>query len=167
MKEMTKRALADAFAGESMAHMKYIIYSDIARKEGYSNVARLFEAIAYAEKVHAGNHAKLLGLLGKTLDNLQAGVDGESFEIKEMYPVYKNTANLQNEKAAELSNHYALEAEKIHQTMYGNSQKGIAKGKDIKLEEVYVCPVCGYTHQGVPPEKCPVCNASSKMFKKF
>ena len=71
MKEMTKRALCDAFAGESMAHMKYIIYSDIARKEGYSNVARLFEAIAYAERVHAGNHARLLGYLGKTEDNLR------------------------------------------------------------------------------------------------
>jgi rubrerythrin len=167
MKEMTKKALSDAFAGESMAHMKYIIYSDIAKKEGYSNVARLFEAIAYAERVHAGNHAKLLGYLGKTANNLQAGVDGESFEIEEMYPVYKNTANLQGEKAAELSNHYALEAEKLHQTMYAESKKDIEKGEDIKLGEVYVCPVCGYTHEGDPPDKCPVCNASSKMFKKF
>lgn len=167
MKEMTRRALNDAFSGESMAHMKYIIFSDIAKKEGYSNAARLFEAIAYAERVHAGNHAKFLGLLGKTADNLQKGVDGESFEIEEMYPVYKNTAILQGEKAAELSNHYALEAEKIHRTMYAESKKDIEKGEDIKLGEVYVCPVCGYTHEGNPPDKCPVCNASSKMFKQF
>ncbi len=167
MKEMTKRALSDAFAGESMAHMKYIIYSDIAREEGYSNVARLFEAIAYAERVHARNHARLLGLLGKTVGNLRKSVDGESFEIEEMYPVYKNTASLQGEKAAEISNNYALEAEKIHQTMYAESKKDVAKGKDIKLAEVYVCPVCGYTHEGNPPDKCPVCNASSKTFKKF
>lgn len=167
MKEMTKRALSDAFAGESMAHMKYIIYSDIARKEGYSNIARLFEAIAYAERVHAGNHAKLLGYLGKTEDNLQAGADGESFEVEEMYPVYENTANMQGEKAAEVSSNYAMEAEKIHKTMYEKSKKEVAKGKDIKLEEVYVCPVCGYTHEGNPPAKCPVCDASSKMFKKF
>lgn len=167
MKEMTKRALSDAFAGESMAHMKYIIYSEIAEREGYSNVARLFEAIAYAERIHAGNHAKLLGYLGKTVDNLQAGADGESFEIEEMYPVYKNTANIQGEKAAELSNYYALEAEKIHETMYKKSKKDVVKSKDIKLEEIYVCPVCGFTHEGAPPEKCPVCNASSKVFKKF
>jgi rubrerythrin len=167
MKEMTKMSLSDAFAGESMAHMKYIIYSDIARKEGYSNVARLFEAIAYAERVHAGNHARLLGYLGKTVDNLQAGVDGETFEIEEMYPVYKNTANLQGEKAAEVSHNYAMEAEKIHEKMYERSKKEVSEGKDIKLEEVYVCPVCGYTHEGAPPEKCPGCNVSSKMFKKF
>lgn len=167
MKEMTKRTLSDAFAGESMAHMKYIIYSDIARKEGYSNVARLFEAIAYAERVHAGNHARLLGYLGKTIENLQAGVDGETFEIEEMYPVYKKTANMQGEKAAEVSHGYALEAEKIHEKMYEKSKKEIAKGDDVNLEEVYVCPVCGYTHEGTPPEKCPVCNASSKMFRKF
>lgn len=167
MKEMTERALADAFAGESMAHMKYVIFSDIARKEGYSNVGRLFEAIAYAERVHAGNHAKLLGYSGRTVDNLKAGADGESFEINEMYPIYKNTANLQGEKGAVLSTHYALEAEKIHKTMYENSKKDVAKGKDIKLDEVYVCPVCGYTHEGTPPEKCPVCKTSSKTFKKF
>lgn len=167
MKEMTKRGLSDAFVGESMAHMKYIIYSDIARKEGYSNVARLFEAIAYAERVHAGNHAKLLGYLGETSENLQSGVDGETFEIEEMYPVYKNTANRQGEKAAEVSHGYALEAEKIHERMYENSKKKIVKGNDIDLEEVYVCPVCGYTHEGTPPDKCPVCNASSEMFKKF
>jgi rubrerythrin len=167
MKEMTKRALSDAFAGESMAHMKYIIYSDIAREEGYPNVARLFEAIAFAEKVHARNHARLLGLLGKTVDNLQKGVDGESFEIEEMYPVYKNTAKLQGEKAAEISYNYALKAEKIHKTMYKKSKKDSVKGKDIKLEKAYVCPVCGYTHEGSPPEKCPVCNASSETFKKF
>jgi rubrerythrin len=167
MKEMTKRSLSDAFAGESMAHMKYIIFSDIARKEGYSNVARLFEAIAYAERVHAGNHARNLGYLGKTIDNLQSGVGGETFEIEEMYPVYKNTANMQGENAAEISHGYALEAEKIHRAMYENSKKEIAEGDDIKLEEIYVCPVCGYTHEGIPPDKCPVCNASSNTFKKF
>jgi rubrerythrin len=84
-----------------------------------------------------------------------------------MYPVYKNTAILQGEKAAEISNNYALEAEKIHKTMYTESKKVVKSGKDIKLEEVYVCPVCGYTHEKTPPEKCPVCNASSKKFKKF
>jgi rubrerythrin len=167
MKGMTRKALGDAFAGEAMAHMKYIIYSDIAKKEGYANIARLFKAIAYAERVHVGNHARLLGYLGNTVENLQFGVDGGSFEIEEMYPIYKNTANLQGEKAAEVSHGYALEAEKIHEKMYEESKKEVAEGNDINLEEIYVCPVCGYTNEEVPPEKCPVCNASSKMFKKF
>jgi rubrerythrin len=133
MKEMTKRSLRDAFAGESMANMKYLIYSDIARKEGYSNVARLFEAIAYAERVHAGNHTRLLGYLGETSKNLQAGVDGETFEIEEMYPIYKNTARMQQEKAAEISHGYALEVEKIHEKMYEKSKKETVKGNDIDL----------------------------------
>jgi rubrerythrin len=167
MNEMTKKALGDAFAGEAMAHMKYIIYSDIAIKEGYSNIARLFKAIAYAERVHAGNHARLLGYLGNTGENLQFGINGESFEIEEMYPVYKNMASFQGEKAAEVSHGYALEAEKIHEEMYRESKNEVTEGNDINLEEIYVCPVCGYTHEGVPPEKCPVCNASSKIFKKF
>ncbi|MCD6384111.1 MAG: rubrerythrin family protein, partial [Thermoplasmata archaeon] len=97
---MTKKALEEAFAGESMAHMKYSIFAEIADEEGYPNIARLFRAIAYAELVHARNHAKELGYLGKTIDNLQTGIDGETFEIEEMYPVYMATAEIQGEGGA-------------------------------------------------------------------
>jgi len=61
MRKMTEKSLKEAFAGESMAHMKYLIFSEVAEREGYSNVARLFKAIAYAEFVHAKNHAKKSG----------------------------------------------------------------------------------------------------------
>jgi len=60
MKKMTEKSLNEAFAGESMAHMKYLIFSEIAENEGFPNIARLFRAIAYAEQVHATNHAKNL-----------------------------------------------------------------------------------------------------------
>jgi len=110
MKKMTEKFLNEAFAGESMAHMKYQIFSEIAEKEGFSNIARLFKAISYAEQVHATNHFRNLGNIGKTSENLQSGIDGETFEVEEMYPVYNNTAKLQGEKGAEISTHYALEA---------------------------------------------------------
>jgi len=61
MRQMTEKFLKDAFAGESQAHMKYLAFADKAKKEGKPNVAKLFEAIAYAEKVHATNHLKELG----------------------------------------------------------------------------------------------------------
>jgi rubrerythrin len=60
VRPMTKDALLSAFAGESMAHMRYLIFADIAEKEGFKNVARLFRAIAYAEQVHASNHYRAL-----------------------------------------------------------------------------------------------------------
>jgi len=60
VKDMTKEALLSAFSGESMAHMRYLFFADVAEKEGYRNVARLFRAIAYADQVHAGNHYRAL-----------------------------------------------------------------------------------------------------------
>lgn len=167
MKKMTEKAMNEAFAGESMAHMKYLIFSEIAEKEGMPNIARLFKAIAYAEQVHATNHARNLGIIKKTPDNLQTGIDGETYEVEEMYPVYNNTAKYQNEKGAEQSTHYALEAEKIHMKMYTDAKVSAEKDKDIDIKEIYICPICGFTHIGKPPEYCPVCGAPNTKFKKF
>ncbi len=167
MKKMTEKFLNEAFAGESMAHMKYQIFSEIAEKEGFSNIARLFKAISYAEQVHATNHFRNLGNIGKTSENLQSGIDGETFEVEEMYPVYNNIAKLQGEKGAEISTHYALEAEKIHSELYKMAKDLAEKNKDIEKVDIYICPVCGFTHIGEPPEKCPVCGAPKDKFKKF
>ncbi len=167
MRKMTEKFLNKAFAGESMAHMKYQIFSEIAEKEGFSNIARLFKAISYAEQVHATNHFRNLGNIGKTSENLQSGIDGETFEVEEMYPVYNNTAKLQGEKGAEISTHYALEAEKIHSELYKMAKDLAEKNKDIEKNDIYICPVCGFTHIGEPPDKCPVCGAPKDKFKKF
>ncbi|MCD6111486.1 MAG: rubrerythrin family protein, partial [Thermoplasmata archaeon] len=122
MKKMTKKALEEAFAGESMAHMKYAIFAEIAESEGFRNISRLFRAISYAELVHARNHARELGYLGKTPENLQSGIEGETFEIEEMYPVYRATAEMQGESGAVRSTTYALEAERIHANMYKDAK---------------------------------------------
>ncbi|MFC1703766.1 rubrerythrin family protein [Candidatus Omnitrophota bacterium] len=167
MHKMTQQNLQAAFAGESQAHMKYLIFAEAAEKEGKSNIARLFKAISYAEQVHATNHLKVLGGIGKTADNLAAALGGEIFEVDEMYPVYNSDAKLQGEKEAEKSTHYALEAEKIHAKMYTKAKEVAVKNKDIELKEVYICPVCGYTVEGEAPEFCPVCGVKRELFKKF
>ena len=79
MKEMTKENLKAAFAGESQAHMKYLAFSARAKKEGKPNIARLFRAIAHAERVHAINHLKELGGISDTAANLGAAIDGETY----------------------------------------------------------------------------------------
>lgn len=168
MKEMTKKALNEAFAGESMAHMKYLAFSDKAKAEGFTNIARLFEATAYAEQVHATNHARNLQYIGTTEENLQEGIEGESFEVDEMYPAYDAIAKLQGEKGAEKSIHYAIEAEKIHKAYYEEAKDAVKSGKDMNIDAVYICPICGYTHVGEDvPDHCPVCNAPKDKFKKF
>jgi rubrerythrin len=167
MHEMTKQNLHNAFAGESQAHMKYQIFADVAEKEGKPNIARLFRAISYAERVHAAGHLKALAEVKDTPANLGVAIAGESFEVAEMYPVYNVDAKFQGEKEAEKSTHYALEAEKIHAEMYSKARESALAGKDIQLKEVYICPVCGYTHEGRPDDHCPVCGVKKEMFRKF
>ena len=167
MHKMTEQNLRSAFAGESQAHMRYLIFAEAAEKERKSNIARLFKAIAYAEEVHAANHLKALGGIEETKGNLETAVGGETFEVEEMYPVYNIAAKLQNEKEAERSTHYALEAEKIHVGMYKKAKEAAKEGKDLDLKDVYICPVCGYTVEGEVPEYCPVCGAKREVFKKF
>ncbi len=168
MRKMVKKSLEEAFAGESMAHMKYTIFAEIAEKEGKKNIARLFRAIAYAEFVHAKNHARNLGYIKKTQENLQVAIDGETFEVEDMYPSYKVVAEYFNEKGALNSINYALSAEKIHAKMYSEAKNKAEKGEDIEEKNIYICPICGYTYMGdEPPEKCPVCGAPKEKFVKF
>ena len=167
MKQMTEKNLKDAFAGESQAHMRYLIFADIAEQENKPNIARLFRAIAFAEQVHATNHLRSLDEIGNTIENLQAAINGENFEVEEMYPAYDSVAKLQNERGAVRTIHYAIEAEKIHSAMYSEARQTAKEGKDVELGDVYICPVCGYTVEGELPDTCPVCGASKDKFVKF
>jgi len=170
VKKMTEANLKSAFAGESQAYMKYTIYAAQAKEEGYPNVARLFTAIAYAEQVHATNHYRILMAGDKsvnTSNNLQSGIDGEVFEIKEMYPAYKKVAESQGEKRAEISFTWAHEAEKIHANMYQEAKQAVDDGEDPDLDPIQICQVCGYTVEGDAPDRCPVCKAPKEPFQTF
>ncbi|MFW6113340.1 MAG: rubrerythrin family protein [Actinomycetota bacterium] len=167
MREMTEKFLNEAFAGESMAHMRYQHFADQAESEGLKDLARMFRAISYAERVHAGNHYRALGMMESTSDNIQQCIDGETFEIEEMYPVYNETAKLQDEKDAVRSTHYALEAEKIHADWYKKAKETVDAGGDIEIGKIQICSVCGHTREGEAPDKCPICGASRDKFEEY
>jgi len=181
MHEMTAGNLRSAFAGESQAHMRYAIFSERAEKEGFPNAARLFKAVARAERVHATNHytelRKIRGDfsvvamapfgLGSTSENLQVGIDGETFEIEEMYPVYKATAQFQEEKGAERTFDWALQTEKVHAAMYREAKRAVDEGTDPEIGDIHICLVCGYTIEGDLPDRCPICNAKRNRFQSF
>ena len=167
MQEMTKAILEEAFAGESQAHTKYLAFSAQAEREGFNNVARLFKAVSYAEQVHATTHLRVLRQLGKTADNLEAAIGGETYEIEEMYPAFQAVALMQQEKGAIKANSWALEAEKVHAQMYTAARHAVVSGKDAELGQVYVCEVCGWTGEGEPPDECPLCKAKKDRFRTF
>lgn len=167
MKKMTGINMQSAFAGESQAHIRYGNFSDRAKKDGFPNVARLFAAAAASERVHAGNHLKALEGIQATAANLAAAADGENFEIEDMYPSYIAVAEKQEERKATRSMHDALEAEKVHLSLYRRAADSVSGGKDIAAVDYYVCPVCGYTMEGTPPDVCPICGAKHELFLKI
>lgn len=164
MKETTRTNLKDAFAGESQAHMRYMVYADRAEREGLPNIARLFRAASLSEQVHAMNHLRALGL-GTTADHVGIALEGETFEVNNMYPEYMQVAEDDEEKRAFQAMRDAYEAEKVHMRLFGNARSMV--GADVATVAIFVCPVCGYTMEGEAPERCPVCNAPSSKFVTF
>ena len=159
----TQENLQEAFAGESQANRKYLAFAKQADKEGYPQAAKLFRAAAAAETIHAHAHLRAMNGIGKTVENLKAAIEGETFEFKEMYPAMIATAQEEEEKDAEKSFSYANTVEAIHAALYQKALDNIASAKEC---DYFVCPVCGYTCENDPAEKCPVCSTLAKAFLK-
>jgi rubrerythrin len=167
MKKMTEENVKSAFAGESQAHMKYLAFAHAAETEKLANVARLFRANSFAEQIHASNHLKTLGGIKKTGENLQAAIEGETFEVTEMYPAYIKVGEDQGEKMAVTYFNYAIAAEKVHAGLYKRAKESVDKATDLEYFPIQVCGVCGFTVEGEAPEKCPVCGSPKNKFVKF
>jgi rubrerythrin len=160
----TEKDLQDAFAGESQANRKYLAYAKKAEGDGYKQIAKLFRAAAEAETVHAINHLKALGSIKSTKENLEAAIDGETYEFQSMYPKMIEDAKSEGNKQAEISFNYANAVEIIHAELYKKALENLSSNPDV---DYYVCQVCGNTVEGEPPDKCPICGALKKMFKKI
>jgi len=158
--------LQTAFAGESQANRKYLAFAKKAEEEGFPQIAKLFRAAAAAETVHATNHLKVMDGVKTTAENLQAAIAGENYEVTSMYPPMLATAETEADKRAARSFRWALEVEKIHEALYRKAAELLGKGKDAPVTEYYVCPICGYTHEGPMQDKCPVCGTPAEKFEK-
>jgi rubrerythrin len=164
---MTEASLKAAFAGESQAAEKYMVFSEQAEQDGFPHVARLFRAISFAETRHARNHLRTLSGIKRTADNLQAAFEGESFEIDEMYPAYQEIAKVQGNHQAYRSMTFAVKAEMDHKRMYADAREQVLDGKDIGDQPVSVCLICGHTVIGEVPDRCPVCAAAKAYYHSF
>jgi len=159
----TQENLQEAFAGESQANRRYLAYAAQADKEGHPQVAKLFRAVAEAETVHAHSHLRIMGGVGSTAENLKDAIAGELHEFKNMYPEMIKVAQQEGNPKAERTFVYANDVEQIHHTLYEKALAALDGGQP-EVEYYSVCSVCGYTHEGPAPDKCPVCNAASKAF---
>lgn len=180
MRVFTRDNLRAGFAGESQAHMRYRIWGEKAKKDGFENVARLFYATADAEEVHANLHFKALkdeagdalvpamgGFgIGTTSENLAAAKGGEEFEYQEMYPAFLVVAKDHGEKEAIRAFEYAIAAEEVHANHFGDAKEAVDAGEDIDVDTIYLCPVCGFIgYEEI--DNCPICDVKSSMFVEY
>lgn len=177
----TEINLLTAFAGESQARNRYTFYASQARKEGYIQIAEIFEETANQEKEHAKRFFKYLqggdveikaafpaGMIGSTEENLRAAAAGEKHEYTEMYPGFAKIAREEGFEGIAKVFEYVANAEKYHcgryQKLADNIEDEIVFRRDDKI--VWRCRNCGYLHEGEEaPKACPACAHSQSYFE--
>ena len=177
----TEKNILTAFAGESQARNRYAYFAKQAKKDGYEQIAAIFDETADQEKEHAKRLFKLLeggeveitgafpaGKIASTPENLAASAGGENYEWTEMYPSFAKTAREEGfEEIAEIMESIAV-AEKQHEKRYNALLANIENGRVFKREEpaVWRCRNCGYLHEGTDaPDTCPACDHPQAHFE--
>ena len=164
----TEQNLMAAFAGESQARNKYDYYASKAKKDGYEQIAAIFQETASNEKEHAKIWFKLFHGINSTLDNLQDAAAGENYEWTEMYAEFAKIADEEgfHDIAAKFRGVAAIE--KTHEERYNQLATAVKNGEIfVKMSEsVWVCRNCGHMHVGKSaPELCPVCAHPQAYFE--
>ena len=164
----TEANLQAAFAGESQARNKYTYFASVARKEGFEQIAAIFQATADNEKEHAKLWFKELEGIGDTAANLEAAAAGENFEWTDMYEAFAKTA--EEEGFTALANRFRMVAaiEKRHEERYRALLHNIETAAVFEKSEVKVweCRNCGHIVVGTKaPEVCPVCAHPQSYFE--
>ncbi len=177
----TEKNLLTAFAGESQARNRYTYFAGAARKEGYVQIADIFEETANQEKEHAKRFFKFLeggdveiigafpaGVIGATLENLKAAAAGEHYEHTSMYPGFAKIAREEGFDAIALVFDMISVAEKQHEKRYNDLAANIAAGRVFKRTPAtkWRCRNCGYIHEGEEaPQSCPACAHPQAYFE--
>ncbi|KUJ95673.1 MAG: hypothetical protein PWR24_1694 [Desulfonauticus sp.] len=177
----TEKNLLTAFAGESQARNRYTYFAKQAKKEGYVQIAKIFEETAEQEKEHAKRLFKFLeggeveitaafpaGVIGTTAENLKAAAEGENYEWDKMYPEFAKVAEEEGfDEIAAVFEAIAV-AEKQHEKRYKGLLKNLEEGKVFKKDQevVWRCLNCGYLHVGAEaPQLCPACAHPQAYFE--
>ena len=165
--------------GETTASAKYKAFAEKARAEKLDTIAKLFDAASKSESIHAANHTKVLEGLGEkmeefkpefevktTSENLQAAIDGESYEVATMYPDFIASATTEKVEKAVKSFTWAIDTEKKHAEFYKKALEALKLNKQNTLAfEYVVCPVCGNTYEKATMDNnCAFCQTNSEKF---
>ena len=164
----TEQNLMTAFAGESQARNKYTYFASVARKEGYEQIAAIFEQTANNEKEHAKLWFKALGGLGDTAANLLAAAEGENYEWTDMYDTFAKEAEEEGFKALAFQFRAVAAIERAHEERYRALLSNVEMQKVFEKSEetMWECRNCGHLVMGTKaPAACPVCAHPQSYFE--
>lgn len=164
----TEKNLLTAFAGESQARNKYTYFASVAKKEGYEQIAAIFQETADNEKEHAKLWFKELGYLGTTAENLKSAAEGEHYEWTEMYAEFAKVAHEEGFTRIAKLFEGVLELEKTHEERYLKLLENVETAQVFAKAgvTVWVCRNCGHIHIGTTaPKACPVCAHPQAFFE--
>ena len=164
----TEKNLATAFAGESQARNKYTYFAEVAREQGFEQIAALFEKTAGNEREHAKLWFKELGGLGETADNLLAAAEGEYYEWTDMYDGFAKTAEEEGFPALAARFRMVGAIEKHHEERYRALLKNVKDGEVFEKGDIRIweCRNCGHIVTAVKaPKICPVCGYKQSFFE--
>lgn len=164
----TEQNLMAAFAGESQARNKYTYFASKAKKEGYEQIAAIFQETADNEKEHAKREFDFFAGVGTTAENLKAAAEGENYEHTEMYPEFERVAREEGFAEIAVMFHEIAEVEEEHEKRYRALLENIEKDRVFKRPEVrrWRCRNCGYVHEGTEaPERCPACDHPQSYYE--
>ena len=164
----TERNLAEAFAGESQARNKYTYFASVAKKEGYQQIAAIFEETANNEKEHAKLWFKALQGLGDTAANLKAAAEGENYEWTDMYDRFAKEAEEEGFKALAAQFRMVAAIEKTHEERYRKLLNNVEMQQVFEKagETMWECRNCGHLVMGKKaPAACPVCAHPQAYFE--
>ena len=164
----TERNLAEAFAGESQARNKYTYFASVAKKEGYQQIAAIFEETANNEKEHAKLWFKALQGIGDTAANLKAAAEGEYYEWTEMYDQFAKDAEEEGFTALAAQFRMVAAIEKTHEERYRKLLSNVEMQQVFEKagEAIWECRNCGHLVMGKKaPLVCPVCAHPQSYFE--
>jgi rubrerythrin len=164
----TDENLKAAITNESLARNRYSYFAEMANKEGYRYIAKIFEEIAENEKYHAIEELKLLLGNRDTLSNLTESVNGEQYESEDMYPRFAAEAEVEGNRAATVLFKQIARIETQHHDRFKKLLEMVAAGnvfkRDVPIK--WKCVICGYAHEGLePPNRCPYCKRPREYYE--
>lgn len=177
----TEKNLLAAFAGESQARNRYTFFASVAKKEGYEQIAGIFEETSGNEKEHAELFFKHLkggmveiqatypaGIMASTAENLKAAAAGEKLEWGTLYPNFAEVAEKEGFMDISTTFRMVAKVEAYHEKRYNKLVESLEQGKVFKKDQPikWKCRNCGYVFEGTEaPEKCPVCTHPKAYFE--